>query len=288
MRRLTVIAVGVVAYVLVGSATVFGQRPGKTLYEAAATGDAAQVKGYIDKKADLNAPDAQGVTALKYAVEAYSVDVVKLLLDAGANPNTKDRNGSTPLMTACMSGQKDVVEALLAGKADHAAKNPSGWTALHCAVTMGQYEITEVLIKAGADVNAKDNAGQTPLSVAQQRNQPEIADLLKQNGATAPVVQDLYGGYGLNGGASQAGGATGAASQRPADFVIDPNVIRKQLRGEHIAPGAAESHRRQQRKRAADLDCPPRRQPNGHAQGCTETVRRRNGFREAGRSRGED
>ncbi len=229
MRRLTVIAVGVVAYTLVGSATVFGQRPGKTLYEAAATGDVAQVKEYVDKKADLNAPDAQGNTALKLAVEAYNVDVVKLLLDGGANPNTKDRNGSTPLMAACMSGQKDVVETLLAGKADHAAKNPSGWTALHCAVMMGQYEITEVLVKAGVDVNAKDNAGQTPLSVAQSRNQADIADLLKEHGATAPVAQDPYGMYGGNSGPSQAGGVTGAASQRPTDFVIDPNVIRKQL-----------------------------------------------------------
>lgn len=228
MRRLTVIAVGVVAYMLVGSATAFGQRPGKTLYEAAATGDAVAVKGYVDKKADLSAPDAQGNTALTYAVEAYNVDVVKLLLDGGANPNLKDRNNATPLMTACMSGQRDVVEALLAAKADPAIKNPSGATALHCAVMMGQYEITELLIKAGVDVNAKDNAGQMPLSVAQSRNQPEIADLLKQHGATAPVTQDLYSMYGGN-AASQAGGVTGAASQRPTDFKIDPNAIRKQL-----------------------------------------------------------
>jgi hypothetical protein len=228
VRRLTVIAVGVVAYVLVGSTAVFGQRPGKTLYEAAATGDAAAVKEYVDKKVDLSAPDAQGNTALSYAVDAYNIDVVKLLLGGGANPNPKDRNGATPLMAASMSGQKEVIEALLAAKADHTIKNPSGATALHCAVMMGQYEITELLIKAGADVNAKDNAGQMPLSVAQSRNQPEIADLLKEHGATAPVIQDPYGMYGGN-AASQAGTVTGATSQRPADFKIDPNAIRKQL-----------------------------------------------------------
>lgn len=229
MRRLTAIAVGVVVYMLLGSTTVFAQRTGKTLYEAAATGDVAQVKEHVGKKADLNAPDTFGNTALSYAVEAYNVDVVKILLDGGANPNAKDRNGATPLMTACISGQLDVVEVLVAGKADLAAKDRTGATALHGAVMMGRYEIVETLIKAGADVNAKDNAGQMPLSVAQSRNQQEIADLLKQHGATAPVVQDPYGMYGGNAGASQAGGITGAASQRPVDFKIDPNAIRKQL-----------------------------------------------------------
>lgn len=222
-----VVAVSVLACVVGGSSVVFGQVQG-TLHEAAGRGDAAAVSQYVEKKANLDAVDSRGYTPLRLAVEAYSTEVVKILLAGGANPNAKGPDGVTPLMAACMSGQKDVVDALLAGKADLAAKNQSGWTALYCAVMMGQVEIVETLIKAGADVNAADSSGQTPLAAAQRRGNTEIAEILKQHGGTVPVSQDQYGAYGAGG--MEASSVAGTTSQLPADFVIDPNAIREQLR----------------------------------------------------------
>lgn len=221
------ISASVLVFVLGGSAPVFGQRQPRIipLHQAAAIGDVAQIKLHIEKKTDLNALNEQGDTALKLAVASQSVDCVKALLEGGANPNLKDSNGSTPLMDASMAGNVDMVNAMVAAKADLTIANSSGWTALYCAVFAGQYDAAEVLIKAGADVNTKDPSGQTVLALAEKRNQPEIADLLKKNGAIAPQVVDPYGGA-LPGGQAA---AAPAASQRPADFVIDPNAIRKQI-----------------------------------------------------------
>jgi len=227
VKRSMVVAVSVLACVVGGSAVVLGQGQG-TLHEAAGRGDVAAVSQYVEKKANLNAADSRGYTPLRLAVDAYSIEVVKILLDGGANPNAKGSDGVTPLMAASISGQKDVVDALLAGKADLAAKNQSGWTALYCAVMMGQAEIVETLIKAGADVNATDSSGQTPLAVAQRRGNAEIVEILKQHGGTVPVSQDQYGAYGAGG--METSPVVGTVSQLPVDFVIDPNMIREQLR----------------------------------------------------------
>ncbi len=229
MRRLTVVAVSVLACVFGGGAVVRGQNKAPaSLHEAVMNGDGAKVKEYIQKNADLNATNLQGSTPLKCAVESYHLDMVKLLLEAGANPNPKDQMGATPLITACNTSQKDAVEMLLASKTEASAKDNTGMTALHWAAMTGQIEIAELLIKAGADVNAKSNSSQTPLMIAQSRGQTAIVDLLKQHGATMPAVQE-YGAYGDYGGAAAQAGPAGETSQRPEDFVIDPNAIRKQL-----------------------------------------------------------
>jgi len=225
VRRLTVVAVGVLAFVFGGSTVVQGQQA-KTLHGAAATGDIPQLQKHIDNKADINAPDDNGNVPIKLAVDAYSPEAVSLLLKAGANPNVKDSAGSTPLMAACMSGQLDVVNILLEAKASPTAKNATGMTALHCAAMMGQIEIVEALIKAGADVNAKDNNGQTAIMIAQRKGSQEMVQVLQQHGGTLPVVEDPYG---MAGPATQAAPVVASASRRPEGFTIDPNVIAKQL-----------------------------------------------------------
>jgi hypothetical protein len=218
-------AVSVLACVFGGSMVLAGQQ-GKTLHGAAATGDVAQLKQYIENKADLNAADDNGNVPIKLAVEACNLNCVKLLLEAGANPNTKDSTGSTPLMIACMLGQKDIVDSLLAAKADHSERNATGLTALHWAAMMGQLGIVESLVTAGADVNARDNAGQTPLVLAERRGSAEVVQLLQHHGASTLSAADPYGVYGAN---PQGGPGAGAMSGRPADFVIDANVIAAQL-----------------------------------------------------------
>lgn len=229
VRRLTAVAVSVLVCVLGSAAVVTGQEAPKTLHQAASAGDVEQLKQFIAKKANVNAVDNRGYTPLKHAVEAAQLEAVKVLLDAGAKPDVKDSYGMTPLHWVAMSDRADIAEALLAGKADHSIKDPAGRTALHCAVQSGQLAMVEVLVKGGADVNAAMTSGQTPLSLAQQGNVPEITDLLKKHGGAlpAPTQYDVYGDYGSG---SQGAPVVGVASQLPADFVIDPNVIVEQLK----------------------------------------------------------
>jgi hypothetical protein len=230
VRRLTLITAGVLACVFVGSTVVRGAQAPKTLHEAAATGDVEQIKQYVAKKANLNALDGGGYTPLKRATEAGQLEAVKALLDGGANPNVKDAQGLTVLHWVCMSDRADIAEALLAGKADPAAKDPAGRAPLHCAVQSGQLGIVEALIKGGADVNALTTGGQSPLGMAQQQNMTEIADLLQKHGGKVPPPPDMYGGYGDAAGGPQAAQVVGTVSERPADFVIDANAIREELK----------------------------------------------------------
>src|SRR5580698_6941821 len=58
----------------------------------------------LRNKDDVNAPLADGATALHWAVENDEAGLVDLLLESGANPNTADRYGLTPLYFAAANG----------------------------------------------------------------------------------------------------------------------------------------------------------------------------------------
>ena len=80
----------------------------------------------LDAKADLNARNSDGATALIVASENGHADVVRVLLDAKADVNAKDNYGGTAPMLASQSGHADVVRVLLAAKVDVNAKTSEG------------------------------------------------------------------------------------------------------------------------------------------------------------------
>jgi ankyrin repeat protein len=67
---------------------------------AAKAGDRAAVRRLIAGKADVNAPAADGSTALLWAVYNSDVDLVKALVAAGAKVDAINRYGVTPLLQA--------------------------------------------------------------------------------------------------------------------------------------------------------------------------------------------
>ena len=73
--------------------------------------------------ASVNSP-LNGSTSLHFACSNLRPKTVKLLLEKGANPNMKDRDGVTPLMIATALGFKDIVEILIR----HGASGPSNYT----------------------------------------------------------------------------------------------------------------------------------------------------------------
>src|ERR1700691_1652737 len=93
-----------------------------TLIDAALRGNVPRVRVLLDAKADLNAKNSDGATALIVASQDGHADVVRVLLDAKADVNAKDNYGGTALMLASQSGHADVVRVLLAAKADVNAK----------------------------------------------------------------------------------------------------------------------------------------------------------------------
>ena len=67
------------------------------LIHASAIGTKEIAEMLLDHKADVNAADNFGNTALHRAVENRQLDIAKLLLARGANPNTQNNSGTTPL-----------------------------------------------------------------------------------------------------------------------------------------------------------------------------------------------
>mmetsp|Transcript_16077 Transcript_16077/g.24231 ORF Transcript_16077/g.24231 Transcript_16077/m.24231 type:complete len:317 (-) Transcript_16077:184-1134(-) len=81
-------------------------------------------------KVDVNMAKANGFTAIFYAIELHSTNILKALLRRGANPNValtqKDAVGSTPLHFACMLEKSKHAELLLEYGADVMAVNEHG------------------------------------------------------------------------------------------------------------------------------------------------------------------
>jgi ankyrin repeat protein len=81
------------------------------LLDAAGAGDLARVKSLIAAKADVNAKDEYGLTALILASMGGHLDVVRALLAAKADVNAKSNHGGTALILASREGHVDVVRA---------------------------------------------------------------------------------------------------------------------------------------------------------------------------------
>src|SRR5580658_5548729 len=94
--------------------------------DAVMRGDQAAVEKLVGQHADVNAPQADGATALHWAVFQSDKALVDLLLGAGANPKAANHDGSTPLWLACINGDAPVIAALLKAGADANEHLPLG------------------------------------------------------------------------------------------------------------------------------------------------------------------
>jgi uncharacterized protein len=152
--------------------------------DAAARGDIAAVRALMAQKADVNAPQADGATALHWAVFKGNKEIADMLLRAGANPKAANREGSTPLWLASVNGDAAMIEALLAAGADPNETLPLGRTPLMTAARTGNVAAMKVLVDRGADVNAKETArGTTPLMWAADEGHPAAVKFLIDRGA---------------------------------------------------------------------------------------------------------
>jgi uncharacterized protein len=178
-------------------------RQNAPLADAAQRQDKQAVQALLKKKADVNAPQADGATALHWAAYAEDAETTALLIRAGANVNIRNNYGVSPLALAAKNGNANIIGQLLKAGADpddtinyvnadetplmHAARagsvdavnmlllagakvnareNWNGQTALHWAAAEGHAAVVEALIAGGADIRQRSNAGSTPFMFA--------------------------------------------------------------------------------------------------------------------------
>ena len=159
----------------------------------------------IQQKADVNAPQADGATALQWAAYRNDLDaggpadrgrrqredspiatarrrcrwrrstaappMIEKLLKAGADPNERGPQGETPLMLAARNGNLDAIKVLLDHNADVNAKEKlRGTTALMWAAEQGIRDAVKLLIDHGADVAAVQSDSRRPARAIIWRN----------------------------------------------------------------------------------------------------------------------
>ena len=143
---------------LAGRADVNGvQADGATaLHWAVYWDDRRSVDAIVGAGANVNAANDHGVTPLALAAENRNDVIVEKLLAAGANPNAAISTGETVLMTASRAGSPAVVKALIARGAEINRAEPGhGQTALMWAISERHADVVLLLLNAGADANAR-------------------------------------------------------------------------------------------------------------------------------------
>ncbi len=120
----------------------FAAAPGD-LADAAKRGNWAQVRTLLSG-GNPKFTQADGMTALHWAVQANQEDIVGLLLKAGADPNAANRYGITPLWLAATNGSAAVTRLLLRAGANVSAKLPHGETALTAAARTGEPQTIQI------------------------------------------------------------------------------------------------------------------------------------------------
>jgi len=205
------------------------------LIEAVKKADTTAVRAQLQRHADVNAAEADGLTALHWAARRNDLEtatlliraganvkaanrfgvtplalacttatapMIELLLKAGADPNSTSGDGETALMTAALSGREDVLQTLIARGAEvNTKENWKGQTALMWAAAGGHMGAIRVLIKAGADINARANGQFTPLLFAVREGRIEAVRALLEAGASPNdrILKPLMGRRGPSG-----------------------------------------------------------------------------------------
>ncbi|MEP7352865.1 MAG: ankyrin repeat domain-containing protein [Acidobacteriota bacterium] len=171
-----------IALTLAAFASVAIAAPGD-LADAAKLGNWAQVRSLLAAKGDVRFVQADGMTALHWAVQADQKDIVTALLAAGAPANAANRYGITPLWLAATNGSAAVTGLLLKAGADPTTALPHGETALMTAARTGEPETVRLLLDAGADPNVRETSqGETALMWAAAENHAEAIRALITGG----------------------------------------------------------------------------------------------------------
>ena len=152
------------------------------LADAAERKVAAVVRTLLTQKADVNAAQADGMTALHWGAYYDDPELVKQCLEAGAKAGAPNEYGVTPLFLACTNGSEAVVRLLLDSQADPNSVLAGGETALMTAARTGRLGPVRLLIERGAKVDARERKGQTAMMWAAADGHIEVVDALLKAG----------------------------------------------------------------------------------------------------------
>jgi ankyrin repeat protein len=176
-------AVGVLLALGLQPSALFGAGGTTSLIDAVKAGDRAAVRTLLTRST-VNSAEADGMTALHWAVRADDLETVQLLIRNGANASATNRYGITPLSLAATNGNGAITRALLKAGANTSTLGPDGETILMVAARAGSADVVNALLDKGVDVNAAEAwQGQTALMWAAAENHGDVITALAKRGA---------------------------------------------------------------------------------------------------------
>jgi uncharacterized protein len=166
------------------SAGAFGASS-SDIADAAMTENRQAIRSLLQKKADVNAAQVDGTTALHWAVRWDDLETADLLIRAGANVSAATRAGATPLQLAATNGSAEMIEKLIKAGADpNAPLTKFGDTPLMMAARTGKPDAIRTLLDHDAQVNAMETwGGTTALIWAVSESHLDAVQLLIERGA---------------------------------------------------------------------------------------------------------
>jgi ankyrin repeat protein len=169
--------------VLCGGA--FASAAASDLADAVMNRDAGAVRALMQRRADVNAPQNDGTTALMWAARYDDLDAADLLIRGGARVSSANRDGATALQLAAINGSARMLEKLIKAGADpNAPLSATGDTALMLSARTGKTAAMDVLLESGANVNATESwGGTTALMWAVSERHADAVTLLLDHGA---------------------------------------------------------------------------------------------------------
>jgi ankyrin repeat protein len=179
------------------------------LSNAVVASDRERVGRLLDKGADINQLNQQGLAPLHLAARARDSDMIEVLLARGADANARDADGWTPLIHAAFRNHVPSVKTLAKGGAKLDLAALGGFTALSIAISEGKFFAVNALLEAGANVNTPAGAeALTPLMlIASQPLVERRAASLNQGPSSVDVGRLLIAG-GADVNAKSAKGVT--------------------------------------------------------------------------------
>ncbi len=190
--------------------------PPPDLADAVMNHSADGVRTLLNQKAEVNTPQADGTTALMWAVRHDDLATVDQLIRAGADVKIHNRDGASAMYLACINGNLAMIDKLIKAGADvNDTFLTHGETALMEASRSGNVEVVKLLLEKGAKVDAQDTIKKTTAMMwAAEQNHPEVVRLLAAKGADVnaqSTVGEAKKRYGVNyaqGEAAHTGGVT--------------------------------------------------------------------------------
>jgi ankyrin repeat protein len=154
------------------------------LVQAIKSGDRAAAMELASDATEVAATEADGTTALHWAVRQNDFELVDRMLRAGASVNAANRYAVTPLKLAAVNGDAKLLARLLDARGDANAASTDGETLLMTAARGGHVDAARLLIERGAEVDARELwHGQTALMWAAAQGHPAMLRELIAHGA---------------------------------------------------------------------------------------------------------